>query len=156
MKPICCFDTSVTSGVPWGRPLQAVMMSVCADVWLIACLLFCLMFSEPHTHTYRSLAYGFTSEHMVGAVSYVRSCMCELMGSVRCYCVCSAPGWQVFAGLSGPVRFPCRPEALEEAGSELHRAWLKDAPLISPVRKSVNSLQMTSSGPADQPPSVST
>lgn len=73
-------------------------------------------------------------------VPYMCPSMCDFMGSVRCYCAWSVCGWQVFADLSGPVRFPRRPEALVESEPGLYRAWLKDAPLISLVRESVNSL----------------
>lgn len=49
----------------------------------------------------------------------------------------------------GPARFPCTPEALVQSEPGLPQAWLKDAPLISPVRQSVNSLWLTSTGPAN-------
>lgn len=82
-------------------------------------------------------------------VLWVYSSMCEFRGSVRCYWAWSVCGWQVFAGRSAPVRFPRKPQVLVAPKPGLHRAWLKDASLISLVRESVNSLWMTSSGPAN-------
>lgn len=97
-------------------------------------------------------------------VSFVVYCM---------YCMCALPcvnSWPL-SGVVVPgalvddrclqaslalLEFPCTPQALVKSEQGLHRAWLKDAPLISLVRESVNSLWMTSSGPANQLPSVIT
>lgn len=125
----------------------------CVSVFTHVCCVYCQCFIHAY-HRHMVLH----RQNMPVDMLYMYACpsMCEFMSGVRCYCAWSDSGWQVFAGFSGPVRFPCRPEALVESEPGLHRAWLKDAPLISPVRESVNSLRITSWGAANQLPSVIT
>lgn len=124
---------------------------VCVCLWMcngvINCMHVCV-YSQSNKDAYpQHLAIHRKTGWLVCHICTV----CAMGGGVSARC-CFA--WN--ASLSGCVRFPRRLQVLVASEPGLHRAWLKDTPLISPVGESVNLLQSTSSGPADWQPSVIT
>lgn len=161
-KPICCFDTSVTSEVSGGllQHLATVCVPVCDGV--INCVCF---------HTHLLWIFGMLPYmHIRG----IWPCVGRAGQSVCHTCCMRIPpcenSWAV-SGVTVPEALlddrclqaslarldsPCTPEAVQELEPGLSQAWLKDPPLISPVSESVNSRWMTSSGPTNRSPSVIT